>query len=148
MLEAKNTDQILAETSGNKTVAENLQRSAETASERAAKIHNTIMGIRDSLEKAETAQGEAQRILDSSADANEEIKESLEKTETEIDDLEHRANDATTRISDLQNKTDKLKAEYVKITSSSKSASTNAQSASETAKDVEKKHGDLSVSCF
>lgn len=147
-MEAKNTDQILAETHGNKTVAEQLQRSAEIASERASKIHQTIVGIRDALAEAEKAQSDAQSILDSAADSKEDINRLLGETENEVSDLESRAAEANTRISDLQNKTDKLKAEYIKITSSSKSASTNAQSASDISKDVEKKHEDLSVSLF
>lgn len=136
----------MAETTGNKTVAEQLQQSAESASERASKIHKTILGIRDALDKAEKAQSDTQSVLDSSADANEAIKESLERTETEIDDLESRANEVAMKIADLQNKTSGLKAEYVKITSNSKSASSNAQSASDIARDVEKKHEELSVS--
>ena len=40
--EAKDTDKILDETRGNKTTAQNLQRRAERASQRAAAIHSAL----------------------------------------------------------------------------------------------------------
>lgn len=73
MLEIKDTDKILSETSGNKSIAFQLQQAAERASERAARIHNVTVTIREALENAEKTQEEAQNILD-------QIKENINKT--------------------------------------------------------------------
>ena len=58
VLEIKDTDKILSETSGNKSTALQLQLSAERASERAARIHNVTVTIREALENAEKTQEE------------------------------------------------------------------------------------------
>lgn len=50
-----------------------LQQSAELASERAIRIHNVTVSIRDALDEAQKAQDEAKEILDS-------IRENIEKT--------------------------------------------------------------------
>ncbi|KAI6236382.1 Laminin subunit beta-1 [Aphelenchoides besseyi] len=143
VLEAKNTDQILSETRGNKTVAENLQRGAENAHVRAEEVHKTAKEIQDALKKAEDAQAKAQETLDSAVNSNEDLGNTLSGTETEVDELVQRMDDANNRIADLHNKTEKLKSSYIKITSSSKSAGEKAQSATEIAKDVEKKRAEL-----
>jgi chromosome segregation ATPase len=71
------------------------------------------------------------------------LRESLTSTETEMEQLEARVKEATKRIAHLQNTTDKLRTEYIKITSNSKSAAASANTATELAKSVEEKHGEL-----
>ncbi|KAI6223535.1 Laminin subunit beta-1 [Aphelenchoides fujianensis] len=124
VLDAKNTDQILSETRGNKT-------NAESAHARADEVHKTATEIRDALAKAEAAQEEAQTTLDTAVNSNEDLGKTVAATENEVDDLEQRVATAVQQIADLNNKTDRLKSSYIKITSSSKSAGTNAQSATE-----------------
>lgn len=66
-------------------------------------------------------------------------------TDEEVSSLEQRAKEASERIQKLKNTTDNLKAEYIKITSASKSASQSANNATDIAKDVDKKHSELEV---
>ncbi|CAD5219384.1 unnamed protein product [Bursaphelenchus okinawaensis] len=139
----KNTDEILAETQDNKTLAENLQKQADSASQRAAKIHNTTVAINKALEDANAAYNEAQSVLDQTAESNDQISADLEKAEGDVVTLEEKAKEATTLISELQNKTDKLKAEYIKITSNSKSAGASADKALEIAQKVEENQAPL-----
>jgi len=61
--DARDSGKILQETSGNKTVALKLQRDAEAASQRAARIKNTTEEIRDKLDSAEAIQGEVEQKL-------------------------------------------------------------------------------------
>lgn len=63
MSEIKDTDQILEETRGNKTTAAAIKDAAEVASQRAMKIHNTTLAIRDALDEAERIQQTAQATL-------------------------------------------------------------------------------------
>lgn len=60
--------------------------------------------------------------------------------------METRATEAADKIRAMHNITDNLKAEYIKITSNSKSATTSANSATELVKVVEEKHTNLKVS--
>lgn len=143
VLEAKDTDRILEETRANKTAVQQLQQSAELASRHASTVHNTTLRIKDALEKAAQSQEEAQRTLDEITATIEKSKFTLSATEKEMAELESRAAESIERVRKLQNVTDYLKAEYIKITSNSKSASQSAASALDTIKHVEQKHGTL-----
>lgn len=73
-MNTKDTNKILEETHGNKTAAIHLQRTAELASERAARIHNVTVAIRDALENAEKAQEEARDSLAKINENNQKTK--------------------------------------------------------------------------
>lgn len=73
------------------------------------------------------------------------FREDLSLTDAEVSALEQKAKEAVERIQKLKNVTDNLKAEYIKITSASKSASQSASNATDIAKDVDKKHIQLEV---
>lgn len=60
--------------------------------------------------------------------------------------METRANNAAEKVRAMHNTTDNLKAEYIKITSNSKSATASANSATDLVKVVEDKHTNLKVS--
>lgn len=62
-----------------------------------------------------------------------------------MQELEGRAKEAAQRIQTLHGTTDGLRTEYIKITSNTKSAATSANSATDIAKNVEKKHEQLKV---
>ncbi|KAI1733245.1 laminin EGF domain-containing protein [Ditylenchus destructor] len=143
VVDIKDTDKILEETSGNKTIATNLQRAAERASERAARIHNVTTAIKEALENAEEAQTAAQAALDQIKANIEKTKSSLGGTEEEVKELEAKATETANKIKEMHNTTDNLKAEYIKITSNSKTATSSANTATETVKSVEQKHENL-----
>uniref|UniRef100_A0A914C176 Laminin subunit beta-1 n=1 Tax=Acrobeloides nanus TaxID=290746 RepID=A0A914C176_9BILA len=143
VLQTQDIDKILEETRGNKTTAAALQASAERASQRAASIHNLTLAIRDALDQAKAAQDAAQQTLN---EANEKISQSrqdLSLTDDQVAALEQKAKDANSRLQQLRNTTDNLKAEYIKITSASKSASQSANNATDIAKEVDSKHTQL-----
>jgi chromosome segregation ATPase len=145
VLDTKDTDKILEETRGNKSIATQLQVAAERANQRAAKIHNITLTIKEALEKAEQAQEAAESTLAQITDNLEKTKSGLGATEEEVGALETRANEAAEKIRQMHNTTDNLKAEYIKITSNSKSATNSANSATELVKVVEQKHANLKV---
>ncbi|KAL3094721.1 hypothetical protein niasHS_006016 [Heterodera schachtii] len=138
--EAKEPEKILTETHANKTAASELQAKAEKASQRAASIHNVTVGIKESLDKAEEAQKQAQMTLDEANASIEKTKSTLSLTEDEVKSLESRVDEATDRTRKLVNMTDHLKAEYIKIMSNTKAAGQSAAGASEIADQVEQKH--------
>uniref|UniRef100_A0AC35F6W6 Laminin subunit beta-1 n=1 Tax=Panagrolaimus sp. PS1159 TaxID=55785 RepID=A0AC35F6W6_9BILA len=141
--ETKDTDRILAETSGNKTMANELQRSAEDASKRAFEIRNVTLAIREAIKKTEEAQNSAQTKLDETQQRIANARTSLVNSDDQIVQLEDRAKNATELVQRLQNVTDNLKAEYIKITSSSKAAGNSATSASDIATELEERQKEL-----
>lgn len=143
MSDATNTDEILADTQGNKTLAASVQKAAETASKRAAQVHNVTVAIRDAILAADSAFEEAKTTLDTTAKSNEEISSSLESTEADVAALEEKARETAERIGSVHNKTDKLKAEYIKITSNSRAAARAADVSAEIAQGVADKQAAL-----
>uniref|UniRef100_A0A7E4V2G9 Laminin subunit beta-1 n=1 Tax=Panagrellus redivivus TaxID=6233 RepID=A0A7E4V2G9_PANRE len=135
--EARDTDKILAETRGNKTTANKLQQSAEEASKRAAEIKNITQTIRDTIKKTEEIQKAAQAKLEDSIARLEKIRSGLVNADDGVMGLEDKSINATVLAKKLQNDTDNLKAEYIKITSSSKTAGSSASLASEISGDLE-----------
>lgn len=85
---------------------------------------------------------------DSCISASQLFRGSLSATEESVQELEGRTKEAAQRINNLHNTTDSLRTEYIKITSNTKSAAASANSATDIAKNVEKKHDQLKVRPF
>ncbi|KAF7637603.1 hypothetical protein Mgra_00002860 [Meloidogyne graminicola] len=141
--EANDTEKILLETRGNKTIALNLQKRAESASIRAGTIQNITIAIKESLENASIAQEKAESTLKGINEAIEKAKNTMSNTEGDLTSLEDSSKEAVERVKKLQNITDNLKAEYIKITSNTKMASQSANNADKIVKEVEDKHNSL-----
>lgn len=127
-------------------MANELQRSAEEASKRASEIRNVTLAIREAIKKTEEAQNLAQTKLDETQARIANARNSLVNSDDQITLLEEKAKNSTDIVQRLQNVTDNLKAEYIKITSSSKAAGNSATSASDIATELEERQKDLDVS--
>lgn len=127
-------------------MANELQRSAEDASKRAFEIRNVTLAIREAIKKTDEAQNSAQTKLDETQQRIANARTSLVNSDDQIVQLEDRAKNATELVQRLQNVTDNLKAEYIKITSSSKAAGNSATSASDIATELEERQKELDVS--
>lgn len=127
-------------------MANELQRNAEDASNRATEIRNVTLTIRDAIKKTEEAQIAAQEKLDETRQRIDTARTSLVNSDEQIAQLEEKAKNATDVVLKLQNVTDNLKAEYIKITSSSKAAGNSATTATEIATELEERQKELDVS--
>uniref|UniRef100_A0A1I8B0Z9 Laminin subunit beta-1 n=1 Tax=Meloidogyne hapla TaxID=6305 RepID=A0A1I8B0Z9_MELHA len=141
--EATDTEQILKETSNNKTTALNLQKKSENIQKRSEIIKNITLNIKEMIENANEKQIEAEKLLNYINSSLENAKSKITTTEADFITTEQRSKDSLEKLQKLQNITDHLKAEYIKITSKTKSASISSNNANKIVKEIEDKHNEL-----
>ncbi|VDN07204.1 unnamed protein product [Thelazia callipaeda] len=141
-----NIDVILNETRGNKTIAEALQKSAELASMRAAKIRNVTTIVREALTKAGIAQNIARDAIKNATKRIMEARNDLNGATEQLELAETSAMTTNQSLAKLDSDMKDINVQYLSISEDTKYAYEAADKAVRQAEYAETANEKLKIS--
>uniref|UniRef100_A0A0N5AN25 Laminin subunit beta-1 n=1 Tax=Syphacia muris TaxID=451379 RepID=A0A0N5AN25_9BILA len=132
-----NIDDILAETQGNKSIAANLQETAEAASRDASSIRNETKTVSEALTNADKTQKSAQAAINAAKERISQAKDDIGKVDEETKAAEELVNVTKSALENLENEMQKIRLKYLEVSKEAGRANLDASDVMEKAGVVE-----------